>query len=254
MARGDFGEGIPPPGRVGKGWDGAPRGAESLGMPKAGWDRAGSSPGWWEVPLDGISGPFPSKPFHEIPTAARPCQPQGWESLLRTPAGQREEDGTHPLPIPRLRKIRLFLPFFFFFHPPRRDLVVAALPRLLQLDSQPIHGTAAREGAGRSRSSEEEEEDEELFPEPSIPFTADRGAAGRGTGRAALPVPVPAVPHLPRDSRPSSSPPRQISSRICSGSWPGAPGAGGGRGWRSTGSGCGSCGSAGLCCWARSRR
>ncbi|XP_015471729.1 leucine-rich repeat-containing protein 46 isoform X2 [Parus major] len=56
-----------------------------------------------------------------------------------------------------------------------RDLVVAALPHLLQLDSQPIHGDTAREEAGGgSCSSEEEEEDEELFPELRIPFTVDK--------------------------------------------------------------------------------
>ncbi|NWW66941.1 LRC46 protein, partial [Ifrita kowaldi] len=53
-----------------------------------------------------------------------------------------------------------------------RDLVVAALPRLLQLDSQPIHGNTAEEEAGRAE--EEEEEEEELLPELRIPFTVDR--------------------------------------------------------------------------------
>ncbi|XP_023798196.1 leucine-rich repeat-containing protein 46 isoform X4 [Cyanistes caeruleus] len=61
-----------------------------------------------------------------------------------------------------------------------RDLVVAALPHLLQLDSQPIHGDTAREEAGggscssSSEEEEEEEEDEELFPELRIPFTVDK--------------------------------------------------------------------------------
>ncbi|NXM46250.1 LRC46 protein, partial [Gymnorhina tibicen] len=57
-----------------------------------------------------------------------------------------------------------------------RALVVAALPHLLQLDSQPIHGNTAEEEAGGSSSSskEEEEDDEEPLPEPSVPFTADR--------------------------------------------------------------------------------
>ncbi|NXQ62490.1 LRC46 protein, partial [Anthoscopus minutus] len=57
-----------------------------------------------------------------------------------------------------------------------RDLVVAALPRLLQLDSRPVHGNPAQEEAGGgSCSSEEEEEDEELLPELRIPFTVDKG-------------------------------------------------------------------------------
>ncbi|NXC60673.1 LRC46 protein, partial [Aleadryas rufinucha] len=64
-----------------------------------------------------------------------------------------------------------------------RDLVVAALPHLLQLDSQPIHGSTAEDKAGGDPSSSEEEE--ELLPELSIPFTVDRGAR-MGTGRAAL--------------------------------------------------------------------
>ncbi|NWI72572.1 LRC46 protein, partial [Dryoscopus gambensis] len=53
-----------------------------------------------------------------------------------------------------------------------RDLVLAALPHLLQLDSQPTHGNAPEEEAGDPSSSEEE--DEELLPEPRIPFTVDR--------------------------------------------------------------------------------
>ncbi|XP_062364025.1 leucine-rich repeat-containing protein 46 [Cinclus cinclus] len=55
-----------------------------------------------------------------------------------------------------------------------RDLVLAALPNLLQLDFQPIHeNTAEEEAGGGSRSSEEEEEDE-LHPEQRTPFTFDR--------------------------------------------------------------------------------
>ncbi|NWY20362.1 LRC46 protein, partial [Aphelocoma coerulescens] len=71
-----------------------------------------------------------------------------------------------------------------------RDLVVAALPRLLQLDSQPIHGNTAEEEAGGGSSSSEEEE-EELLPELRTPFTVDRDffvdlhreLAGRARGR-----------------------------------------------------------------------
>ncbi|RMB94751.1 hypothetical protein DUI87_28729 [Hirundo rustica rustica] len=58
-----------------------------------------------------------------------------------------------------------------------RDVVVAALPHLLQLDSQPIHGnTAQKEAGGGSFSSEEEEEDEDddLLPALRIPFTVDK--------------------------------------------------------------------------------
>ncbi|XP_017596000.1 PREDICTED: leucine-rich repeat-containing protein 46, partial [Corvus brachyrhynchos] len=52
-----------------------------------------------------------------------------------------------------------------------RDLVVAALPRLLQLDSQPIHGNTAEKEAGGGSSSSDEEE---LLPELRTPFTVDR--------------------------------------------------------------------------------
>ncbi|NWI04369.1 LRC46 protein, partial [Tichodroma muraria] len=59
-----------------------------------------------------------------------------------------------------------------------RDLVVAALPHLLQLDSQPVRGNAAEEEAGggscSSEEEEEEEEEEELPPELRIPFTVDK--------------------------------------------------------------------------------
>ncbi|NXE99598.1 LRC46 protein, partial [Menura novaehollandiae] len=54
-----------------------------------------------------------------------------------------------------------------------RELVVAALPHLLQLDAEPIHGNTGEEEEGGGSSSSEEE-DEELLPEPSIPFTVDR--------------------------------------------------------------------------------
>ncbi|NWS86995.1 LRC46 protein, partial [Toxostoma redivivum] len=54
-----------------------------------------------------------------------------------------------------------------------RDLVLAALPNLLQLDFQPVHGNKAKEKAGRGSCSSEEE-DEELHPEQMAPFTFDR--------------------------------------------------------------------------------
>ncbi|NXO79736.1 LRC46 protein, partial [Sitta europaea] len=60
-----------------------------------------------------------------------------------------------------------------------RDLVVAALPHLLQLDSQRVQGNAAEGGeGGGSSSSEEEEDEEEELPEPRIPFTVDRDFLG----------------------------------------------------------------------------
>ncbi|XP_053821214.1 leucine-rich repeat-containing protein 46 [Vidua chalybeata] len=57
-----------------------------------------------------------------------------------------------------------------------RDVVVAALPQLLQLDSQPVHGNTAEEeaGGGSCSSEEEEEEEEELLPGLSVPFTVDK--------------------------------------------------------------------------------
>ncbi|XP_071306650.1 leucine-rich repeat-containing protein 46 isoform X2 [Agelaius tricolor] len=60
-----------------------------------------------------------------------------------------------------------------------RDGVLAALPQLLQLDSQPVQGSAAEEEeGGGSCSSEEEEEEEELLPVLRAPFTVDRGFLG----------------------------------------------------------------------------
>ncbi|XP_036254597.1 leucine-rich repeat-containing protein 46 isoform X3 [Molothrus ater] len=71
-----------------------------------------------------------------------------------------------------------------------RDGVLAALPQLLQLDSQPVQGSVAEEEEGGGSCSSEEEE-EELLPVLRAPFTVDRGAGGHRTrGR----VPGPAVP------------------------------------------------------------
>ncbi|NWI33397.1 LRC46 protein, partial [Sula dactylatra] len=53
-----------------------------------------------------------------------------------------------------------------------RELVVGALPHLLQLDAQPIHGGVGEEEEERGFSSSEDED--ELFSEPSSPFTADK--------------------------------------------------------------------------------
>ncbi|NXK71150.1 LRC46 protein, partial [Amazona guildingii] len=54
-----------------------------------------------------------------------------------------------------------------------RELVVGALPNLLQLDAQPIHGSVdEEEEEGGSCSSEDE--DDELLSAPSSPFTAGK--------------------------------------------------------------------------------
>ncbi|XP_042643003.1 leucine-rich repeat-containing protein 46 isoform X1 [Tyto alba] len=54
-----------------------------------------------------------------------------------------------------------------------RKLVVGALPHLLQLDAQPIHGSVGEEEE-KGGSSSSEDEDNELLSEPSDPFTADK--------------------------------------------------------------------------------
>ncbi|XP_074413753.1 leucine-rich repeat-containing protein 46 [Zonotrichia albicollis] len=62
-----------------------------------------------------------------------------------------------------------------------RDRVLAALPQLLQLDSQPVRAsTAEEEGEGGSCSSEDEEDEdeEELLAALRAPFTVDRGFLG----------------------------------------------------------------------------
>ncbi|XP_057270613.1 leucine-rich repeat-containing protein 46 [Pezoporus wallicus] len=54
-----------------------------------------------------------------------------------------------------------------------RELVLGALPHLLQLDAQPIHGSVdEQEEEGGSCSSEDE--DDELLSAPSSPFTAGK--------------------------------------------------------------------------------
>lgn len=140
-----------------------------------------------------------------------------------------------------------------------RELVVGALPHLLQLDTRPLRGCTdpAPGEEEEEEGSSSSEDDEELFSEPSAPFTADKGAraeAGHGLcggeasqspcpqgwqqGQGALvAVPGPAV-ILP--------PPGQISLQTFTGSWPGAPGGGRGRPWRNTGAACRGCG--GCCC------
>ncbi|XP_074019178.1 leucine-rich repeat-containing protein 46 [Numenius arquata] len=54
-----------------------------------------------------------------------------------------------------------------------RELVVGALPHLLQLDAQPIHGSTCEEEEEGGSSSSEDEDDELLF-EPSGPFTTGK--------------------------------------------------------------------------------
>ncbi|NXX63094.1 LRC46 protein, partial [Scopus umbretta] len=54
-----------------------------------------------------------------------------------------------------------------------RALVVGALPHLLQLDAQPVHGGAGEEEE-EGGSSSSEDEDDELLSEPSGPFTAGK--------------------------------------------------------------------------------
>lgn len=56
-----------------------------------------------------------------------------------------------------------------------RELVVGALPHLLQLDAQPIHGGVCEEEEEGGSSSSEDEVDK-LLSEPSGPFTAGKGA------------------------------------------------------------------------------
>ncbi|NXM75463.1 LRC46 protein, partial [Serilophus lunatus] len=54
-----------------------------------------------------------------------------------------------------------------------RELVLGALPHLLQLDAQPVHGNVGKEEKGGGSSSSKDEDDD-LFPEPSGPFTVDK--------------------------------------------------------------------------------
>ncbi|CAN8202456.1 unnamed protein product [Coccothraustes coccothraustes] len=59
-----------------------------------------------------------------------------------------------------------------------RDGVLAALPQLLQLDSQPVPGSTAEEEEGGGSCSSSEEEEEEALPELRAPFTVDRDFLG----------------------------------------------------------------------------
>uniref|UniRef100_A0A8B9R279 Leucine rich repeat containing 46 n=1 Tax=Anas platyrhynchos TaxID=8839 RepID=A0A8B9R279_ANAPL len=107
--------------------------------------------------------------------------------------------------------------------PGYRELVVGALPHLLQLDTRPLCGCTDPAPGEEEEEEEEEgspssEDDEELFFEPGAPFTADKGA-GAEAGHSLCGVTL--------------SP--GISLQTFTRSWPGAPGGGGGRPWRNTG-------------------
>ncbi|XP_050571379.1 leucine-rich repeat-containing protein 46 [Cygnus atratus] len=60
--------------------------------------------------------------------------------------------------------------------PGYRELVVGALPHLLQLDTRPLRGCTdpAPGEEEEEEGSSSSEDDEELFSEPSAPFTADK--------------------------------------------------------------------------------
>ncbi|XP_014814432.1 PREDICTED: leucine-rich repeat-containing protein 46 [Calidris pugnax] len=55
-----------------------------------------------------------------------------------------------------------------------RELVVGALPHLLQLDAQPIHSSTCEEEEEEGGSSSSEDEDDKLLFESSGPFTAGK--------------------------------------------------------------------------------
>lgn len=144
-----------------------------------------------------------------------------------------------------------------------RELVVGALPHLLQLDSQPLHGCVdpvPDEKEEEKHCSSSEDSDDELFSELGAPFTTGKGAQTEARHVACLGVSVsPRVTQTPRSSAgcgelsshsslPPSHHPWQISSQTCSRSWLGALGGGRGRPWRSTRPVCGSCRSTGVCC------
>lgn len=128
-----------------------------------------------------------------------------------------------------------------------RELVVGALPHLLQLDAQHVRGRVGEEKE-EGGSSSSENEDDKLLSEPSSPFTAGKGAQTEAGHVARLGIKQ-ASPSVPKGERSGqelrwpcqvscNSPPSlhlwQISLQICTGSWPGAHGGGGGRPWRNT--------------------
>lgn len=136
-----------------------------------------------------------------------------------------------------------------------RELVVGALPHLLQLDTQPICGSKGEEEEDGGSSSSEDEDDQ-LLSDPSGPFTAGKGAqteaehsvpkADRSDRQLGWPCQVSC-----NSSLSPSLHPWQISLQICTGSWLGARSGGGGSAWRNTGpvwKSWRSCGSVGVCC------
>lgn len=71
-----------------------------------------------------------------------------------------------------------------------RELVLGALPHLLQLDTQPVRGSMDEEGEEEEEeeeggSSSSEDEDDESLSEPSHPFTAGKGAQPSPAGHGA---------------------------------------------------------------------
>lgn len=76
-----------------------------------------------------------------------------------------------------------------------RELVVGALPHLLQLDAQPIHGGMGEEEE-EGGSSSSEDEDKELLSESSGPFTAGKGAQTEAGHTWGLSRPVPLSPRV----------------------------------------------------------
>ncbi|XP_075579127.1 LOW QUALITY PROTEIN: leucine-rich repeat-containing protein 46 [Pelecanus crispus] len=80
-----------------------------------------------------------------------------------------------------------------------RELVLGALPHLLQLDAQLVHGGLGEEEE-EGGSSSSEDEDDELLSEPSGPFTAGKGAQTEAGHVARVGVKQ-AGPSIPRSDR-----------------------------------------------------
>ncbi|KAM3658155.1 leucine-rich repeat-containing protein 46 [Ammospiza maritima maritima] len=127
-----------------------------------------------------------------------------------------------------------------------RDGVLAALPRLLQLDSQPVRASTAEEeeegGGGSCSSEDEEDEDEELLAALRAPFTVDRGARGRsgqrhGPGAGSASSPGAAVPpgRFPGGSAPGAGGAGAAAAGAEPGGAPGAPGGAAGAAGRGAG-------------------
>lgn len=70
-----------------------------------------------------------------------------------------------------------------------RELVLGALPHLLQLDTQPLHGCgdpAPDEKQEEKHCSSSEDSDDESFSEPSAPFTTGKGSQTEAAHAACL--------------------------------------------------------------------